>query len=365
MIGGAGRPATGVFSDKFRSADNQLLPENKYLPPYTFTIKLKHDDGIILDLCSKGVGEVVVVDTVQVGMRTRAVAAATEEEGGEKRRKVGKGELRLPLPTLVQITTAEEDIRDPCAAAVSRSCDHVHVPVACCSRNRSTEELQFTDLEEIVEIGAVSRCNLNTRARSKSKLVLIKSMDHSFRKPRSDQFKARSGEQETITAKPSTVIKTRRTVPAEKMPPAAELEDFFASAETELHKRFKDKYNYDIVNDTPLEGRFQWVQVLPLLSVCNSTCVRTSYCFRWNQNKEEEYNDRCVLLHHTLSSCCISAIPSDHTNNDAITASQKLIMVDAAGVWSVSGGLGGKWPEFGRLGEKEMASGVGGRRRYK
>ncbi|KVI02665.1 cyclin-dependent kinase inhibitor 7-like isoform X1 [Cynara cardunculus var. scolymus] len=208
--------------------------------------------------CSNGVGEVVVVDSDQVGMRTRAVAAE-EEEGAEKRRKVGNGELRLPLPTLVQITTAGE-IRYPCtASAASRSSDHV--PVSCCSRNGSTEERQFTDLEEIVEIGAVARCSLDSRARSKSKLVL-NLMDHSFSKRRSE-LKAGSGEQKTITANQSTVINSRRTMPAEKMPPAAELEEFFASAETELHKRFKDKYNYDIVNDTPLEGRFQWVQVKP------------------------------------------------------------------------------------------------------
>ncbi|XP_024975411.1 cyclin-dependent kinase inhibitor 7-like isoform X2 [Cynara cardunculus var. scolymus] len=193
--------------------------------------------------CSNGVGEVVVVDSDQVGMRTRAVAAE-EEEGAEKRRKVGNGELRLPLPTLVQITTAGE-IRYPCtASAASRSSDHV--PVSCCSRNGSTEERQFTDLEEIVEIGAVARCSLDSRASK-----------------RRSELKAGSGEQKTITANQSTVINSRRTMPAEKMPPAAELEEFFASAETELHKRFKDKYNYDIVNDTPLEGRFQWVQVKP------------------------------------------------------------------------------------------------------
>ncbi|KAJ9564535.1 hypothetical protein OSB04_000501 [Centaurea solstitialis] len=147
-------------------------------------------------------------------MRTRAM----EEEGGggEKRRKiVGDGEL-----TLLQITT-------------------------CSTIGSTKEELQFTDLEEIVEIGAVAKCNFDIRTR----------------KPRSDRFKAGSGENETVTAKPSTVI--NRTVPAEKMPSATELEEFFASAETELHKRFKEKYNYDIVNDTPLEGRFQWIQVNP------------------------------------------------------------------------------------------------------
>ncbi|MFS7978743.1 putative cyclin-dependent kinase inhibitor [Helianthus anomalus] len=60
-----------------------------------------------------------------------------------------------------------------------------------------------------------------------------------------------------ITENLVTVISSRRTVSE------AEIEEFFASAEKERQKRFKDKYNYDIVKDTPLEGRFEWIQLNP------------------------------------------------------------------------------------------------------
>ncbi|XP_057787459.1 cyclin-dependent kinase inhibitor 7-like isoform X2 [Salvia miltiorrhiza] len=50
---------------------------------------------------------------------------------------------------------------------------------------------------------------------------------------------------------------------AENMPSAAELEAFFAAAEKYEQKRFAEKYNYDIVKDVPLEGKYHWVRLLP------------------------------------------------------------------------------------------------------
>ncbi|KAG6422652.1 hypothetical protein SASPL_113029 [Salvia splendens] len=48
------------------------------------------------------------------------------------------------------------------------------------------------------------------------------------------------------------------------MPSAEELDGFFfAAAEKYKQKRFAEKYNYDIVKDVPLEGRYHWVRLLP------------------------------------------------------------------------------------------------------
>lgn len=48
-----------------------------------------------------------------------------------------------------------------------------------------------------------------------------------------------------------------------KMPSAAELEEFFSEAEKYEQKRFAEKYNYDIVKDVPIEGRYQWIRLKP------------------------------------------------------------------------------------------------------
>ncbi|CDO97161.1 unnamed protein product [Coffea canephora] len=47
------------------------------------------------------------------------------------------------------------------------------------------------------------------------------------------------------------------------MPSAAEIEEFFAVAEKRQQKQFAEKYNYDIVKDVPLEGRYEWVRLKP------------------------------------------------------------------------------------------------------
>ncbi|GER25034.1 cyclin dependent kinase inhibitor [Striga asiatica] len=48
-----------------------------------------------------------------------------------------------------------------------------------------------------------------------------------------------------------------------EIPTAREMEEFFAQAEQSHQRRFMEKYNFDIVNDVPLPGRYEWVKVLP------------------------------------------------------------------------------------------------------
>ncbi|XP_010439694.1 PREDICTED: cyclin-dependent kinase inhibitor 3-like [Camelina sativa] len=47
------------------------------------------------------------------------------------------------------------------------------------------------------------------------------------------------------------------------IPTTSELEEFFAFAEQQQQRLFIEKYNFDIVNDVPLSGRYEWVQVTP------------------------------------------------------------------------------------------------------
>ncbi|EFH38667.1 predicted protein [Arabidopsis lyrata subsp. lyrata] len=47
------------------------------------------------------------------------------------------------------------------------------------------------------------------------------------------------------------------------IPTTSELEEFFAYAEQQQQRLFMEKYNFDIVNEIPLSGRYEWVQVNP------------------------------------------------------------------------------------------------------
>ncbi|RAL49389.1 hypothetical protein DM860_012822 [Cuscuta australis] len=50
---------------------------------------------------------------------------------------------------------------------------------------------------------------------------------------------------------------------AANAPPSAEVHEFFSAAEKCVQKRFAEQYNYDIVKDEPLEGRYMWLRFNP------------------------------------------------------------------------------------------------------
>ncbi|KAH7669764.1 Cyclin-dependent kinase inhibitor domain-containing protein [Dioscorea alata] len=46
-----------------------------------------------------------------------------------------------------------------------------------------------------------------------------------------------------------------------QIPTAHEMDEFFNEAEKVQQRSFTEKYNYDVVNDCPLPGRFEWVKL--------------------------------------------------------------------------------------------------------
>lgn len=62
------------------------------------------------------------------------------------------------------------------------------------------------------------------------------------------------------TPRPQHAKSCRRRLIEAKMPSEAELTDFFAAAEKDLHKHFAEKYNFDFAKEEPLEGRYKWVR---------------------------------------------------------------------------------------------------------
>ncbi|KAK0580737.1 hypothetical protein LWI29_005689 [Acer saccharum] len=47
------------------------------------------------------------------------------------------------------------------------------------------------------------------------------------------------------------------------VPTTREIEEFFACTEQQQERLFIEKYNFDVVNDLPLSGRYEWVEVGP------------------------------------------------------------------------------------------------------
>ncbi|CAE5967805.1 unnamed protein product [Arabidopsis arenosa] len=76
-----------------------------------------------------------------------------------------------------------------------------------------------------------------------------------FRKERSP---VSEGLGETTTEMESSSATERKQPKVSKTPTPTEIEDFFSELENDSKKRFIEKYNFDIVNDEPLEGRYKW-----------------------------------------------------------------------------------------------------------
>ncbi|XP_011075297.1 cyclin-dependent kinase inhibitor 7 isoform X2 [Sesamum indicum] len=167
-----------------------------------------------------------------------------------RKRKVGSGDSQLSTSS-VQLKTRRlaaltpESSASP-ASSGNSTCESVgsdHVLASCCSSNGSSEMAK--ENEVIVECFATSAGDsLDCRERGTTPLT---------------EVQAESVKMDS-TARPLK-SNSRHNSMAEKMPSEAELEEFFAAAEKNLQQQFIDKYNYDIVKDLPLEGRYEWVQI--------------------------------------------------------------------------------------------------------
>nr|GMD53924.1 cyclin-dependent kinase inhibitor 7-like [Ipomoea batatas] len=180
---------------------------------------------------------------------------------GEKRRKIDEGESKLST-ALIQLKSHQkstsvvpENSPSPVSfdgPAASPKSDHVEV--SCISGHDgcelTEENLKFSDLDEEREDIATSKCNSETGESGDTSPLR--------------EYQAELGELES-TASPRVEaysLKIKKSTP-EKMPSEAEIEDFFAAAEKKIQKQFAEKYNFDIVEDKPLEGRYEWVQLQP------------------------------------------------------------------------------------------------------
>ncbi|CAI0557249.1 unnamed protein product [Linum tenue] len=147
----------------------------------------------------------------------------------------------------------------------------------CCSSNvesseQDVKESEFgaADLEaKSYETESSSTCIYNKFSREASPSSRF-SADSSVETDMADDSSAKS--ETTTTEKPKTIpTATKRAPPsstapagkAKESPSQEEIDEFFTAAENEQQKRFTEKYNFDVVKDAPLEGRYQWFRLKP------------------------------------------------------------------------------------------------------
>ncbi|KAL3813610.1 hypothetical protein ACJIZ3_014878 [Penstemon smallii] len=188
------------------------------------------------------------------GLEEAAETAVAAAAG--RKRKVGLEESELSTTSSVQLKTRRLDVVVTPENSENSTCESINsdqVGASCCSSNGSSElatkNSKFLDLKE--EENEVSAEFFPTTAGDS-----VDSRDRREKMPLSE-IQAESDELES-TLRPKHGSNSRHTL---KMPSEAELEEFFAAAEKNMQKQFTEKYNYDIVKDEPLEGRYEWVQI--------------------------------------------------------------------------------------------------------
>nr|XP_043617623.1 cyclin-dependent kinase inhibitor 7-like [Erigeron canadensis] len=180
--------------------------------------------------------EVSVMEVAPSLSSPATTIAGDNDSRSVKKRKVGNVELRTSSSSKsVRITGSDnEDVFDDVSSGDVKAASY-------CSSNGEimTEKLNCSDLEkeDIIETTTKIRYNWG-----------------SVRERASEMKEDETGE---VFESPAPV----KTKPPVKMPPPDEIEEFFAAAEKNLQKSFKDKYNFDVVKEVPLEGRFEWVEV--------------------------------------------------------------------------------------------------------
>ncbi|KAF7828738.1 cyclin-dependent kinase inhibitor 7-like [Senna tora] len=210
-----------------------------------------------------------VMEMAQVGVRNRAPAAfhmgaASSSGRTPKRRKINNDQqLKFSASSLVQLNSRSRALIQPETTLLPAPETEVRcsspttdeLPESCCSSNGSIgldeERIDFLDLE-------VENAQLETSTSNCGDKRRNMSFTSELRTKSEDIESAEKSTEKIITEVNSHCKSTGR-----KRPTESELEEFFGAAEKDIQKRFAEKYNYDIVNDVPLEGRYEWVKLKP------------------------------------------------------------------------------------------------------
>ncbi|KAK8568156.1 hypothetical protein V6N13_106090 [Hibiscus sabdariffa] len=192
-------------------------------------------------------------------------ASSTSFSLSKRRKAVGPRELQeLELtppdiefenPRLLSISQNQPihfaTFSDSCGVRAGDKCSRLFSgdsSASRCSRNEScdilNDSLRIVDLEAKSFETEISTCtNINKFSRETTPLSELCGY--------SDKMESPVKKPSPSPAKPS------------KMPSQAEIDEFFSVAEKYEQKRFAEKYNYDIVKDVPLDGRYRWLRLQP------------------------------------------------------------------------------------------------------
>lgn len=236
--------------------------------------------GKYMRKCGGVGGEVAAMEVSQVvGVRTRArtlalssasAAASAAEKAGSKRRKAAGGAgvvqnsyLQLRSRSIVMTPRVA---RTPATSRGARARCPSPVPdrLSRCSSNASSEVASVEDHRRRLRSGGLegnddlenSPCDFECGRERRETTPPI------YLRGELGDLGSTVGKKKTRRSATATAVAAAAVL----MPPPAEVEEFFASVEranSQNMRFFGNKYNYDVANDAPLDGRYEWLRLKP------------------------------------------------------------------------------------------------------
>ncbi|CAL9059624.1 unnamed protein product [Musa banksii] len=206
--------------------------------------------------CSRGVGELAVMEVTQVvGVRTRGQSHSLADAAAAAVKSPRRRRTAAPPSTEVVQTSSYLQLRSrPLFMTIRRPrLQAEYSPAASdpgpaaegisqCSSNGSSEVVG--DGTKVEVLGS-STCNFKSRRARETTPSSVARREAGDLESTAARERMRSGSSPTVGATTTE----------------AEIEEFFAAAETDQAQRFAEKYNYDVIGDVPLDGRFDWVRI--------------------------------------------------------------------------------------------------------
>ncbi|KAJ0798252.1 putative cyclin-dependent kinase inhibitor domain-containing protein [Helianthus annuus] len=148
-------------------------------------------------------------------------------------------------------------------ASVSVTSDHANSSFICSVNDGSNSDLKAECVSVTESFMSVPDGFRNTSASSVISLETEEIESVSTSKPNKKKKKKKTTPATVGVEEDEATSRRKPPAPAAMMPFAAEIEEFFSKAEKYEQKQFAEKYNYDIVKDVPMEGRYQWIELKP------------------------------------------------------------------------------------------------------
>ncbi|KAF3435386.1 hypothetical protein FNV43_RR22475 [Rhamnella rubrinervis] len=197
-----------------------------------------------------------MADSERIG-ETAGTKEASSPVMSKRRRTVCSRNSQLPPGSLNSPTGLKCTPASDYNSCLCSSSDHFDDD-RCCCRSSARNDDDDVDVNEKESLQRVDLEAPNSKTAGANSIEGIK-----FSEPKpSDEPCPKAAGEPAPADEPAPVNDGDKEL-GEGISLSEELEEFLANAERSEERQFTEKYNFDFVNDVPLEGRYEWFPLTP------------------------------------------------------------------------------------------------------